>query len=71
MKDFLKDYFRRFIVVLIVFIIYGVISATAAFIAWLIVKDGNSPFYRLVQIAVFIAVLPLIGALLNKGGKEQ
>ncbi len=70
MKDFLKDYFRRFIIVLIVFIIYGVISATAAFIAWLIVKDGNSPFYRLVEIVVFIAVLPLIGALLNKGGKK-
>ena len=71
MKDFLKDYFRRFIIVLIVFLIYGVISATAAFIAWLIVQDGNSPFYRLVQIGVFIAVLPLIGVLLNKGGKKQ
>lgn len=70
MKDFWKDYFKRFIIVLIVFLIYGVISVTAAFIAWLIAKDGNSPFYRLVEIGVFIAVLPLIGALLNKGGRK-
>lgn len=70
MKDFWKDYFKRFVIVLIVFLIYGVISVTAAFIAWLIVKDGSSPFYKLVEIGVFIAVLPLIGALLNKGGRK-
>lgn len=70
MKDFWKDYFKRFIIVLFIFIIYDIISAAATFIAWLIVKDGSSPFYKLVQIGVFIAVLPLIGALLNKGGKD-
>lgn len=71
MKGFLKEYFKRFVIVLIVFLIYGAISAIAAVIAWLIVKDGNSPFYKLVEIGVFIAALPLIGALLNKGGKKQ
>lgn len=70
MKDFLKDYFKHFVIVLIVFLIYGAISLIAAVIAWLIVKDGNSPFYKLVQFGVFIAVLPLIGALLNKGGRK-
>lgn len=70
MKDFLKDYFKHFVIVLCVFLIYFAISAIATVITWLIVKDGNSPFYRLVQIGVFIAVLPLIGVLLNKGGKK-
>lgn len=63
MKNFFKDYFRRFLIGAAVFVLTTAVVCLALLIAWLVVKDGENPLFYLVAFGVLVTVTPLLGAL--------
>ena len=62
MKDFFKDYFRRFLIGAAVVVASAVTVGLAILTAWLVVGNGDSPLFYLVVYGVILIIVPLIGA---------
>ena len=63
MKDFFKDYLRRFLIGAAAVVLFAAVAVIAVLVAWLVVKDGESPLFYLVAFGVLVVVTPLLGAL--------
>ena len=63
MKNFIKNYLRRFLIGAAVFVLTTAVVGLALLVAWLEVKDGESPLFYLVAFGVLVVVTPLLGAL--------
>ena len=63
MKNFIKNYFRRFLIGAAVFVLTTAVVGLALLVAWLVVKDGENPLFYLVAFGVLVVVTPLLGAL--------
>lgn len=63
MKDFFKDYFRRFLIGAAVVVASAATVGLAILTAWLVVGDGDSPLFYLVVYGVILIIVPLIGTL--------
>lgn len=63
MKNFIKNYLRRFLIGAAVFVLTTAVAGLALLVAWLVVKDGESPLFYLVAFGVLVVVTPLLGAL--------
>ena len=62
MKNFFKDYFRRFLIGAAAVVLTVAVSGLAVLIAWLIVRDGDNPLYYLIILGIMWGIVPLIGA---------
>lgn len=66
MKDFFKDYFRRFLIGAVVSVVAAEIVGLAISVAWLIVGNDDNPLFYLIVYGVILFVAPLAGALAKK-----
>ena len=66
MKDFFKNYLRRFLIGAAVFVLTTAVAGLALLVAWLVVKDGESPLFYLVAFGVLVVVTPLLGAMVKE-----
>lgn len=65
MKNFFKDYFRRFLIGAAIVVAAAVTVGLAILTAWLLVGDGDSPLFYLVVYGVILIIVPMIGALVK------
>lgn len=63
MKNFIKNYLRRFLIGAAVFVLTTAVAGLALLVAWLVVKDGESPLFYLAAFGVLVVVTPLLGAM--------
>jgi hypothetical protein len=63
MKDFFKDYFRRFLIGAAVVVASAVTVGLAILTAWLVVGDEDNPLFYLIVYGVILIIVPLVGAL--------
>ena len=66
MKNFIKNYLRRFLIGAAVFVLTTAVAGLALLVAWLVVKDGESPLFYLVAFGVLVVVTPLLGAMVKE-----
>lgn len=62
MKDFFKDYFRRFLIAAAVLGISTAVIGVAYLAAWLVVGDKDNPLFYLIVYGAILIIVPLIGA---------
>ena len=63
MKNFFKDYFRRFLIGAAAVVLFAAVAVIAVLVAWLIVRDGDNPLFYLIALGIVWVIVPLIGAL--------
>lgn len=63
MKDFFKDYLRRFLIGAAAVVLFAAVAVIAVLVAWLIVRDGDNPLFYLIALGIVWVIVPLIGAL--------
>lgn len=61
MKDFFKEYFRRFLIGAA-----AVVLTVAVLIAWLIVQDGDNPLFYLISCGITCVIVPLLGVMVKE-----
>ena len=66
MKNFIKNYLRRFLFGAAVFVLTTAVTGLALLVAWLVVKGGESPLFYLVAFGVLVVVTPLLGAMVKE-----
>ena len=63
MKNFFKDYFRRFLIGAAAVVLTAAVAGLAVLVAWLVVRDGDNPLFYLVAFAIMLVIVPLVGAI--------
>lgn len=66
MKNFMKNYLRHFLIGAAVFVLTTAVVGLALLVAWLVVKDGESPLFYLAAFGVLVVVTPLLGAMVKE-----
>ena len=66
MKDFFKEYFRRFLIGAAAVVLTASVSGVAVLIAWLIVQDGDNPLFYLISCGITCVIVPLLGAMVKE-----
>ena len=63
MKNFFKDYFRRFLIGAAAVVLAAAVAGLAILVAWLVVREGDNPLFYLITFGIMLVIVPLVGAL--------